>query len=153
MYIGTVSNVRQTLIRTAEPLVTEPSVFKVETDTEKLKRHKSAGSDQIPAEFIKAEGSIIWSEIHKLINSIWNKEELPQQWKKSINLHIYKKDGKTEYTNRRTRTNQHEPRDTGQYFNVKSHYKHNNTHTVLHIHVVGQRFKNFLYILNIIDTF
>ena len=48
--------------------------------------------------------------------------------------------------NRRTRTNQHEPRDTGQYFNVKSHYKYNNTHTVLHIHVVGQSFNNFLYI-------
>jgi len=24
------------------------------------------------------------SEIHKLINYIWNKEEVPQQWKESI---------------------------------------------------------------------
>jgi hypothetical protein len=43
---------------------------------EKLKRYKSPGIGQIPAEFIKAAGSKICSEIHKLINSIWNKEEL-----------------------------------------------------------------------------
>jgi hypothetical protein len=35
---------------------------------EKLKRHKSPGTNQIPAELIKAGGH---SDIHKLINSIW----------------------------------------------------------------------------------
>jgi hypothetical protein len=34
---------------------------------EKLKRYKSPGIDQIPAELIKAGGSKICSEIHKLI--------------------------------------------------------------------------------------
>jgi hypothetical protein len=38
---------------------------------EKLKRHKSPGIDQIPAEMYKAGGRTICSEIHKLINSIW----------------------------------------------------------------------------------
>jgi hypothetical protein len=33
---------------------------------------------------IQAVGKKLWSEIHKLINSIWNKEELPDQWKESI---------------------------------------------------------------------
>jgi hypothetical protein len=28
------------------------------------------------------------SEIHRLFNSIWNKEELPQQWKESIIIPI-----------------------------------------------------------------
>jgi len=51
---------------------------------EKLKRHKSAGIDQIPAELIIAGGRTINSEIHKLINSIWNKEELTVVWKESI---------------------------------------------------------------------
>ena len=37
---------------------------------EKLKWHKSPGTDQVPAELIKA-GS--YSDIHKLINSIWSK--------------------------------------------------------------------------------
>jgi hypothetical protein len=49
-----------------------------------FKRHKSLGTDQILAELIQAGGEILCSEIQKLINSIWNKEELPQQWKKSI---------------------------------------------------------------------
>jgi len=47
---------------------------------EKLTKHKSLGTDQIPAELIKAGGRTIHSEIHKLINSIWNKEELLEQW-------------------------------------------------------------------------
>jgi hypothetical protein len=37
------------------------------------------GSDQIPAELIEAEGEILRSIIHKQINSIWNKEKLPNQ--------------------------------------------------------------------------
>jgi hypothetical protein len=41
-----------------------------------LKKYKSPGSDQIPAELIQAGGEILLSEIHKLINSVWNKEIL-----------------------------------------------------------------------------
>jgi hypothetical protein len=56
----------------------------VEIAIEKLKRYKSLGTDQIPAKLIKAGGETLSSEIHKLIHSIWNKEELPQQWKDSV---------------------------------------------------------------------
>jgi hypothetical protein len=45
--------------------------------TDKQKRHKSTGIDQIPAEMIKAGGRTIRFEIHKLINSLWKREELP----------------------------------------------------------------------------
>jgi hypothetical protein len=41
--------------------------------TEKLKIPKSPGTDQIPAELIKAGGRTIFSEIHYLNNSIRNK--------------------------------------------------------------------------------
>jgi hypothetical protein len=41
---------------------------------QKLKRYKSPGSDQIPAELIQAGGEILWPKILKLINSIWNRE-------------------------------------------------------------------------------
>jgi hypothetical protein len=61
---------------------------------EKLKRHKPPGIDQIPAELIKAGVRIIRSEIHKLIISIWNKEELPEEWKESVIVPIYKKGDK-----------------------------------------------------------
>jgi len=40
---------------------------------EKLKIPKSPGTDQIPAELIKAGGRTIFSETHYLINSIRNK--------------------------------------------------------------------------------
>jgi hypothetical protein len=53
-------------------------------------------SDQIPAEKIQAGGETLLSAIHKLINSIWNKEELPDQWKESINLSVHKKSDKTD---------------------------------------------------------
>ena len=69
----------------------EPSAFEFEINVVKLQRHKSPGTDQIPTEFIKAGGGNIGSEINKLINSIWNKEELPEEWKESIIVPIYKK--------------------------------------------------------------
>ena len=51
----------------------EPSAFEVEMATEILKRHKPPGIDSITAELMKAGGRTFCSEIHKLINSIWNK--------------------------------------------------------------------------------
>jgi hypothetical protein len=95
------NDVRQTEIHTAEPLVPEPSDSEVEIAIEKLKRHRSPGIDQIPAELIKAGGRTICSDIHKLINSIWNKEEFPEQWKGSIIVPIYKKGDKTDCSNYR----------------------------------------------------
>jgi hypothetical protein len=65
-----VNDVRQTEIHRAEPLVADPSSFKVDITIEKLKRYKSPGIDQIPAELIQAGGNTLCSEIHKLINCI-----------------------------------------------------------------------------------
>jgi hypothetical protein len=58
------------------PLVPEPSLVKVEIATGKLKRHKSPGTDQILAELTEVGGETLHSEIHNLICSIRNKEEL-----------------------------------------------------------------------------
>ena len=67
--------VRQAEIHTAEPLVPEPSALEVVLAIEKVESHKSPGIDQIPAELIKVGGRTIRCAIHKLIISIWNKEE------------------------------------------------------------------------------
>jgi hypothetical protein len=66
-----------------------------------LESYKSPGNDQIPVELIKAGGKTLYSEIHTLICSIWNEEELPQQWKESIIVLIYKKGDKTDCNNYR----------------------------------------------------
>jgi hypothetical protein len=95
-----INGVRQTAVPKAKPLVPEPSAYEVEMAIEKLKRHKSPGIDQIPVELIKAGGRTICSEIHKLINSI-GKEELPEEWKESIIVPIYKKGNKTNCSNYR----------------------------------------------------
>jgi hypothetical protein len=46
-------------------------------------------------------GPSIRSEILKLIDSIWNKEEFPEQWKESIIVPIYKKGDKADCSNYR----------------------------------------------------
>ena len=79
----------------------EPSALEVELAIEKLEIHKSPGIDQIPAELIKAGCSTIRCAIHKLIIAIWNKEELPGEWKESIIVPIHKKGHKTDCKNYR----------------------------------------------------
>jgi hypothetical protein len=86
-----VSDARQIEIHRAEPLVPAPSPFEFESASATLKKYKSPGSDQIPAELSQVGGEILRSENHKLINSIWNKEELPGQGKESIIAPVHKK--------------------------------------------------------------
>jgi hypothetical protein len=88
-------------MHTAEPFVPEPSSSEVEVAIGKLKKHKSPGADQIPAELIQAGGETLRSEIHKFIKLIWNKEELPHQRKESIVVPIHKKGDKTDCSNYR----------------------------------------------------
>jgi hypothetical protein len=70
--------------------------------TGKLKRYKSPGAVQIPAEMnqdLGAGGGLLHSEIHKLIKLISNKEELPHQRKESNVVPIHKKADKSECSN------------------------------------------------------
>jgi hypothetical protein len=88
-------------MHTAEPFVPKPSSSEVEVAIGKLKRYKSPGVDQIPAELIPAGGETLHSKIHKLIKLIWNKEELPHQWKDSIVVPVHKTGDKTDCSNYR----------------------------------------------------
>jgi hypothetical protein len=65
---------------------------------ERLKRHKSLGIDHIPAEMIEAGGKIIYSEIHEIITSVWNKEKLPEEWMRPIILSVFTKVDKTRFS-------------------------------------------------------
>jgi len=94
-----VKDFRQTEIQTAVTLLPEPSTFEIELAIEKLKSHKSPGIVHIPTELIKTRGRTTRSEIHKLIISIRNKEELPEEWKESVISPIKKKGKKTKCSN------------------------------------------------------
>jgi hypothetical protein len=96
-----VNDVWQTEIHIAEPLVPEPRASEVELAVEKLKSHKSPDFDQIQTELTKTGGRTIRCGIHKLIISIWNREELSEGWKESIIVPIYKKGDKTDCSNYR----------------------------------------------------
>jgi hypothetical protein len=93
-----VGGVTQTEMHPAEPFVPEPSASEVEIAIGKLKKCKSPGVDQIPAELVVARGETMRSEICKLIKLIWNKE-LPHQWKESTVVPIYIKGDKTGCSN------------------------------------------------------
>jgi len=87
-----VNDVRQTEIQTAQPLVLEANAAEFEMATKKLKSHKPSDINQNQEELIQAVGRAIISEIHTLINSIWNQETLPEEWKESVTVLIYKGD-------------------------------------------------------------
>jgi hypothetical protein len=91
-----VSDVRQIEIRTDEPLVLCPSYLEVDIAIPKLKNYKSPGSDNIMAELFQARNETLLSVIHKLITSICNKEELPNQWTESIITSVHKTGDKTD---------------------------------------------------------
>jgi hypothetical protein len=73
---------------TAELSVPDPSPFEIEIAIANLEKYKLTGSDQIPAGLIQAGGETIRFEIHKLVNSICNKEELSDQYMESIIVQI-----------------------------------------------------------------
>ena len=79
----------------------KPSAFEVKMATGKLKRHKSPGIDQIPSKMIKARSRTIHSEIHTLINSIWNREDWSEELEESIIAPVYQKGDKADYSNHR----------------------------------------------------
>jgi hypothetical protein len=55
--VHNISDVGQIEVHTYEPLVPGPSRLEVEIAIAKLKKYKSPGSDQIPAELIQAGGN------------------------------------------------------------------------------------------------
>ena len=66
-----------------------------------LKRQTQiTGIYQIPAKLIKSGGRTTGSKIHKPIRSVWNKGELPEEWKESFITPFYKTD-KTDCSNYR----------------------------------------------------
>jgi hypothetical protein len=91
--------IRQTEMHRAEPFVPEPSASETEIAIVKLKRYKSLGVDQIPAKLTQAGEKTLHSEINTLMKLLWNREELPYQWKESVVISIHKMGDKINCSN------------------------------------------------------
>jgi hypothetical protein len=91
-----VSDVSQLEIDTAEPLASGPSCLEIGTAASKLKKYKLLGSGHIPSQLIDPRGKMLLTLNHKLINSFWNEEELPGQWKDPVIVPFHKKGDKTD---------------------------------------------------------
>jgi hypothetical protein len=68
-----------------------------------LEKYKSP--TEIPAELIQVGGETLLPAIHKLINSVWNKKELPEQRKEPVIEPVHKKGDKTDCNNYRGTSN------------------------------------------------
>ena len=69
----------------------KPSLAEIKKAIKTLKNGKAAGPDEIPAEAIKADIDTAATILHSLFSKIWEKEELPAEWKEGIIIKLPKK--------------------------------------------------------------
>lgn len=80
----------------------EPMIEEVRSAIKKLKRGKSPGCDDIPAELIQAGGEASACIYHTLCVKIWKSTEWPKAWKRTVYIPIPKKGNLKLCTNYRT---------------------------------------------------
>ena len=68
-----------------------PSEEEVNEVIDNMKNNKSPGKNKVMAENIKYGGEVLRREITELIRDIWMQETMPEGWKKSIIVPLYKK--------------------------------------------------------------
>jgi len=68
-----------------------PTSSEIEECISTLKSNKTTGVDELPAEFLKAGSSLISQWLEPLFESIWEKEQLPQDWRRGLIVKLPKK--------------------------------------------------------------
>ena len=74
----------------------------VEAAVQSLKKGKSAGVDNIPAELVQAGGENVITALTTICNRIWQMGEWPTPWTQSLVITLPKKDNLQQYQNYRT---------------------------------------------------
>jgi len=69
---------------TVDQLLEKPSEEEVKIGLDMLKNGKSPGKDEIVSECLKKGGQELLNQLHKLMNTIWEQEEIPKAWRISI---------------------------------------------------------------------
>ena len=67
-----------------------------------MKKGKSAGVDNIPAELVQAGGEDVITALTTICNKIWQTGEWPTPWTKSLVITLPKKGNLQQYQNYRT---------------------------------------------------
>jgi hypothetical protein len=78
-----------------------PTVIEVYDTIRRMKDNRAPSEDAITAELIKGGGRSLWKNIHQLIVSIWEKDEMPEESRTAIICPICKKGNKLECNNYR----------------------------------------------------
>ena len=68
-----------------------PILREVEAAVKSLKKRKSAGLDNIPAELVQAGGEAMIDALHIICSKIWQTGEWPTQWTQSLIITLPKK--------------------------------------------------------------
>lgn len=76
---------------TTEDLAGEPTILEVAKAVKQMKENKASGLDQIPAEIYKHGGQRRLEHLRSLMARIWNDEDLPNELKDAIIVHVFKK--------------------------------------------------------------
>jgi len=76
---------------TIEQNIERPSMEEVATGLDMLKNGKAPGADNIIPECLKNGGEQLIKQLYKLINKIWDQEEIPIAWNTSILCPVFKK--------------------------------------------------------------
>ena len=84
-----------------DPEAKTPSIREIEQALKRLKNHKSAGIDNIPAELLKYGGPELLKAICSLIETIWNSEKMPSEWDTGLICPLHKKGDTLECKNYR----------------------------------------------------
>ena len=74
----------------------------VEAAVQSLKKGKSAGVDNIPAELVQASGADVITALTTICNKIWLTGEWPTPWTQSFVITLPKKGNMQQYQNYRT---------------------------------------------------
>lgn len=75
----------------AQNTINPPSINEIEAVIKRLKNNKAPGADEIPAELLKTGCFGVVRAIHGIMLRIWEQEDLPEEWRRSIICPIYKK--------------------------------------------------------------
>ena len=78
-----------------------PSKAEIRKAITSLRNGKTAGPDSIPAEALKAGKETSVDMLHALVTKIWEKEDVPEQWKEGLVIKIPKKGDLNECDNYR----------------------------------------------------